>query len=279
MCFHRSIWSLLVPLFSVLIFVPPTHAQRCVAQGDGVTWGACGGVETITIIIERPPQIMPQTQIVWVRPSAGASSQGEFSSITDPSIRMALKDLSVTGWQLFNKATKAQHAGNLQLAKDYCDAARSRKNSAEERREINIRCDLIGRALFDGRKETSATLEVDEIRRSADKKNRAALEIDFTDEEQKMKLEALFDPKRNDKQSEMYRQEILPLFIARAQAEAEAQQFRLMVDHPRKYPGNKTLTEKEKAAKTEALKAATDQADADVKKKLGEILPLIVTRK
>ena len=93
---------------------------------------------------------------------------------------MALKDLSVTGWQQFLKATKAQHAGNLQLAKDYCDAARLRDNSADEQREINLRCDLIGRALFDGRENTSATLEVDKIKRSPDS-NRLALEIDFTD--------------------------------------------------------------------------------------------------
>jgi hypothetical protein len=277
MCFHRSTCSLLSALLaSLLMFAPHAHAQRCVAQGDGVTWGPCGGGgRSITIFIEREPQIiLGKPQIVWVKPSAGASSQGDFSHITDPAIRMAMKDLSVTGWQQFSKAKKALEAGDLQLAQEHCDAARLRKNSADEQREIDQRCDWIGRALFDGREKTSGTLGVDKFKKT-DSKWRA-LEIDFTDEQQKL-MEMLFDSKRIE--FEEYRQKILSRYRVRAEAEARAQQLGFMLKHPDKHPVTNTDTAQSRASAFEKAKADVQKADADVKQQLKEIEPLIIIRK
>ncbi len=277
MRFDRSSCSLMSALvFPLVMFTPHALAQRCVAQGDGVTWGPCGGGgRSITIFIEREPQIiLGPPQIVWVRPSAGASSQGGFSHITDPAIREKLKDLSVTGWQHFLKAKTAHEAGNLQLAQDYCNAARLRKNSADEQREINQRCDLIGRALFDGEESTRTTLGIDKFKKTESKWR--ALEIDFTDKQQKL-IDMLFDPKRTEFKE--YQQEILSRYKARAEAEARAQQLGSMLKHPDKHPVTPTDTAEARASAFEKAKADVQKADADVKQKLQELEPLIMIRK
>ena len=102
------------------------------------------------------------------------------------------------------------------------------------------------------------------------------LEIDFTDKQQEL-METLFDPKRVE--YEEYRQQILPFYIARAQAEAEAQKFGLMLKEPGKYPVKGADTKALREEAFEEAKKRVHQADAGVKQKLEEIAPLIVIRK
>lgn len=258
----------------LLLATPFAHAQRCVAQGDGRTWGPCGGsssTRTITIIVEPPPRLAP-LQIIWVRPDIKGSTQGSFSEVTNPGIRAQLDDMSVTGWQQLQKARRAEQQGNLELAKDYCDAARSRRNSAEENQEINLRCDLIGRALFDKRESTKTHLGIDRFEKTPNKEGRFALEIDFTPDQQRL-MDNLFDPSR--KEYKHLQEQVLSLYIQRAKAEANASQINLQLKHPEKYRDQKPVESKDlDAAMDEAKKA-----DAEVKEKLKEIAPLIVIRK